>query len=207
MFLPACPRRLWRGRGLWAPHHRRTVSEVSTHQLFSVSSLSCLCGAFAIMASARHTAWLTHHHVSSLFPRSPPRQSLTASTLAPPCTGVSRPVDGKPTWWLSTFAARRTQAPTLAANHFIVPARGGRANAFRYSRLSGTGDSDCAEWARRTARLSLRLRAPGCSKLDVENPSECWSLTRSLTLANYAGILALILNASGKCCGVECPRQ
>ncbi|KAI1789737.1 hypothetical protein LXA43DRAFT_892419, partial [Ganoderma leucocontextum] len=37
--------------------------------------------------------------------------------------GVSRPVDGKPTWWLSTFAARRTQAPTLAANHFIVPAK------------------------------------------------------------------------------------
>ncbi|KAI1795452.1 hypothetical protein LXA43DRAFT_1091102 [Ganoderma leucocontextum] len=42
----------------------------------------------------------------------------------PPCTlGVSRPVDGKPTWWLSTFAARRTQAPTLAANHFTVPAK------------------------------------------------------------------------------------
>ncbi|KAI1787356.1 hypothetical protein LXA43DRAFT_715452 [Ganoderma leucocontextum] len=38
---------------------------------------------------------------------------------------------------------------------------------FRYSRLSGTGDSDCAGWARRIARLSLRLRAPGSSSVDV----------------------------------------
>ena len=31
---------------------------------------------------------------------------------------------------------------------------------FRYSRLPGMGDSDCAEWACRIARLSLRLVSP-----------------------------------------------
>ncbi|KAI1787352.1 RTA1 like protein [Ganoderma leucocontextum] len=48
------------GTGPLGTSYRRTVSEVSTHQPFSVSSsFSCLCGAFA---TARHTAWLTHHH-------------------------------------------------------------------------------------------------------------------------------------------------
>ncbi|KAM5537446.1 hypothetical protein V8D89_008965, partial [Ganoderma adspersum] len=38
---------------------------------------------------------------------------------------------------------------------------------FWCSRLSGMGDSDCAEWACLTARLSLRLPVPGSSTLDV----------------------------------------
>ncbi|TBU64245.1 hypothetical protein BD310DRAFT_914307 [Dichomitus squalens] len=33
--------------------------------------------------------------------------------------------------------------------------RGSGSTPFRYSRLSGTDDSDCAEWTRRIARLSL----------------------------------------------------
>ena len=43
-------------------------------------------------------------------------------SISHPAQGVSRPVDRKTTSWLSTFAPRRTQAPTIAANHFTVPA-------------------------------------------------------------------------------------
>ncbi|KAI1787198.1 hypothetical protein LXA43DRAFT_1030398 [Ganoderma leucocontextum] len=112
-------------------------------------SLSCLCGAFAIMATARHTAWLTHHHhhhaLVSAVPSmvSPPggsRRSRRVALRLPPSPRIT------------SLCRREVDEPT----------------PFQYSRLSGTGDSDCAEWARRTARLSLRLRAPGSSKLDVE---------------------------------------
>ncbi|KAI1788573.1 hypothetical protein LXA43DRAFT_633377 [Ganoderma leucocontextum] len=95
-----------------APHPWLATSEVSIHPLLSFSSLPfSLCGACIMMETQRHTAWLTHHHHARCQP----------------------PVDGKPNWWQSTFAARRTQAPALAANHFTVAAK------WRTSqRLSGT---------------------------------------------------------------------
>ncbi|KAI1792248.1 hypothetical protein LXA43DRAFT_1007278 [Ganoderma leucocontextum] len=137
-FSPTYPRRLYRwGRGLWAPHHRR------------VSPLSRLCGAFAIMAMARHTAWLTHHHVP------------------PPCTGVSRPSMVSPPGGCRRSRRVTLRLPPSPRITSLCRREVDEPTPFRYSRLSGTGDSDCAEWARRTARLSLRLRAPGSSRVDV----------------------------------------
>ncbi|KAI1788569.1 hypothetical protein LXA43DRAFT_633294 [Ganoderma leucocontextum] len=72
-------------------------------------------GVFTAIGTQCHTSRLTHHHY-------------------PQCIARCQPsVDGKPTRWQSTFAARRTQAPALAANHFTVAAK------WRTSqRLSGT---------------------------------------------------------------------
>ncbi|KAI1787332.1 hypothetical protein LXA43DRAFT_1029593 [Ganoderma leucocontextum] len=124
-FSPAYPRRLWRGRGRWAPHYRRVSS-----------SFSRLCGAFAIMATARHSVWLTHHHhhhapvsaaPSMVSPPGGCRRSRRVALRLPPSPRIT------------SLCRREVDEPT----------------PFRYSRLSGTGDSDCVGWARRTARLSL----------------------------------------------------
>ncbi|KAI0758975.1 hypothetical protein C8Q74DRAFT_1301268, partial [Fomes fomentarius] len=70
---------------------------------------------------------------------------------------ASRPVVYKPTWWHPTFASCTAQAPAAPSKPYQKDA--GRevdeSTPFRYSHLSGMGDSDCAERARRIARLSL----------------------------------------------------
>ncbi|KAI1789695.1 hypothetical protein LXA43DRAFT_1019936 [Ganoderma leucocontextum] len=149
-FSPTCPRRLWRGRGRWAPHHRRIMSEVPTHQPFSVSPpFSRLCGASNLMATARPTAWLTHHHHHHA-------QASAAPSMVSPPGGCRRSrrvaLRLSPSPRITSLCRREVDEPT----------------PFWYSRLSGTGDSDCAGWARRTARLSLRLCAPGSSRLAVD---------------------------------------
>ena len=76
---------------------------------------------------------------------------------------ISRSVVCKPTWWHPTFASCRTQAhstPCKPSRASSQAPGGEEPTPFRSSHLSGTGDSDRAECARRTARLSLRLVCP-----------------------------------------------
>ncbi|KAI0758984.1 hypothetical protein C8Q74DRAFT_277871 [Fomes fomentarius] len=83
---------------------------------------------------------------------------------------ASRPVVYKPTWWHPTFASRTAQAPATPSKPYQKDA--GRevdeSTPFRYSHLSGMGDSDCAEGARRIARLSLPRCAPVLNDLDLD---------------------------------------
>ncbi|KAI0794332.1 hypothetical protein C8Q74DRAFT_570304 [Fomes fomentarius] len=84
------------------------------------------------------------------------------------------PVEYKPTWWHPTFASRIAQAPAAPCKPYQLDA--GRQvdepTPFRQSHLSGMGDSDCAERARRIARLSLPLVS-------------CLSLHMHVAEANY----------------------
>ncbi len=102
----------------------------------------------------------THTTYVSCFLRTPPR------CLRPPPFSTtsmlimaSRPVERKPTWWHPTFASRTAQDPATPSKSYQLDA--GRqvdeSTPFWSSHLSGTGDSDCAERARRIARLSLPL--------------------------------------------------
>ena len=55
------------------------------------------------------------------------------------------PVDGKPTWWPSTFAPLLTQVRPHYREAISRGKEAGEPTPFRSCRLSGTGDSDCAE--------------------------------------------------------------
>ncbi|KAI0759012.1 hypothetical protein C8Q74DRAFT_1372887 [Fomes fomentarius] len=84
---------------------------------------------------------------------------------------ASRPVVYKPTWWHPTFASRTAQAPAAPSKPYLKDA--GRevdeSTPFWYSHLSGMGDSDCAERARRIARLSFPRYAPVSNVLDLDS--------------------------------------
>ena len=73
----------------------------------------------------------------------------------------SRSVVRKSTWWHSTFASCYARAPVYHHKSYhaesCTQTRDTESTPIRLSRLSGTGDSDCAEHARRIARLGLRL--------------------------------------------------
>ncbi len=112
---------------------------------------SLLCGAF--VSTTRHIAWLTHTVRLPIHLPSKGNQNSPPHVQYPQCTRCQPPVDRKPTSWLSTFAARSTQVPTLAADHFIVAAK-----RWSSQRLSGT--VACPGWATRIVR-SGRVALPG----------------------------------------------
>ena len=85
----------------------------------------------------------------------------TATVRHMPWCCASRSVVRKSTWWHSTFAPCYAQAPVYHHKSYhaesCTQTRDTESTPIRLSRLSGTGDSDCAEHARRIARLGLRL--------------------------------------------------
>ncbi|KAI0799971.1 hypothetical protein C8Q74DRAFT_382437 [Fomes fomentarius] len=99
----------------------------------------------------------------------------THTTTTNMLSKASRPVEYKPTWWHPTFASRTAQAPAAPSKPYQWDA--GRqvdeSTPFWSSHLSGTGDSDCAERARRIARLSLPLYAPVLNVLDLHPTQRC----------------------------------
>ena len=112
--------------------------------------------------ACRPSAWLAAKlRTLSLFAVPFVLQPLTScSSSRTTAPSMSRSVVCKPTWWRPTFASRCTQAPaTLCKPPCALSRALGHAEPtpFRTSHLSGTGGSDCAECARRIARLSLRL--------------------------------------------------
>ncbi|PIL26003.1 hypothetical protein GSI_11757 [Ganoderma sinense ZZ0214-1] len=99
-------------------------------------SLSLLRDVFN---TGRHIAWLTEHH--------------------PPAQGVSRSVDRKPTWWLSTFALAPLRLPPSSRITSLCRRRGGRANAFPIQSPVRDG--------------RLGLRGVGVSHCKAEPPTAC----------------------------------
>ncbi|KAM5537442.1 hypothetical protein V8D89_008961 [Ganoderma adspersum] len=87
------------------------------------SPFSILCGGFN--KDGRHIAWLTHHH--------------THLVSSHPAQGVSRPVDRKPTPWLSTFAHVPLRLPPSSRITSRCRRRGGRVNAFPVQSPVGDG--------------------------------------------------------------------
>ena len=90
-------------------------------------------------------------------------QSLTScSSSRYTAPSMSRSVVCKSTWWHPTFAPRVPQAPTTPTKSLHSERRDevDEPTPVWPSHLSGMGDSDSAECARRIARLSLRLVCP-----------------------------------------------
>ncbi|KAM5540630.1 hypothetical protein V8D89_005661 [Ganoderma adspersum] len=125
----------------------RSVSEVPTHHPFSTAS--SFLPSF-LLPSLWPVQYLNVASHGKADPPSPPalhKVSAAPSVVSPP-RGCRRS--------RASHSGSHLRRESLHCGGEEVD----EPTHFQYSRLSGTGGSDCAEWARRIARLSLRLRAP-----------------------------------------------
>ena len=105
----------------------------------------------------RRTAWLTHHHVRSVS-LATQHNIQHVFPPVPPCTRCQPPpsIVSSPRGCRRSRASHSGSRPRRESLHHASE-EVDESTPFRCSRLSGMGDSDCAESACRIARLSLRL--------------------------------------------------